>query len=64
MMIKITLTSCLIFLLINLTSQIKEPPKLIKIIHFNDIYDIKELDNEPKAGAAYFKSMLDRYRDG
>ena len=32
------------------------------ILHFNDVYDIQPETKEPKAGAAYFKALLDRYR--
>lgn len=32
------------------------------ILHFNDVYDIQPEPKEPKAGAAYFKALLDRYR--
>ena len=32
------------------------------VLHFNDVYDLQPEQNEPKAGAAYFKALLDRYR--
>lgn len=37
-------------------------PSALSIIHFNDVYDIQPGNSEPKAGAAYFKTLLDRYR--
>lgn len=30
------------------------------IFHFNDVYDIQPDTKEPKAGAAYFNSLLQR----
>jgi len=36
---------------------------LFTVFHFNDVYDIQPEKHEPKAGVAYFKTLLDRYRD-
>lgn len=35
-------------------------PELLTIFHFNDIYNIQPYNVEPKAGAAYFNSLLQR----
>ena len=35
----------------------------LSILHFNDVYDIQPGNKEPKAGAAFFKSLIDRYRN-
>lgn len=37
-----------------------EKNDLFTIFHFNDVYDIQPEKKEPKAGAAYFKTLLDR----
>ena len=43
--------------------QEQEPVCNISFLHFNDVYDIQPSKTEPKAGVAYFKPLLDRYRD-
>jgi 5'-nucleotidase len=35
-------------------------PELLTIFHFNDIYNIQPQSQEPKGGAAYFNSLLQR----
>ena len=32
------------------------------VLHFNDVYDLQPEQKEPVGGAAYFKTLLDRYR--
>lgn len=38
----------------------KKIPELLTIFHFNDIYNIQPHGEEPKGGAAYFNSLLQR----
>ena len=35
----------------------------ITILHFNDVYNIEEKQNEPVGGAARFKTALDSFHD-
>jgi 2',3'-cyclic-nucleotide 2'-phosphodiesterase (5'-nucleotidase family) len=34
--------------------------ELLTIFHFNDVYNVQPYSKEPKAGAAYFNSLLQR----
>jgi 2',3'-cyclic-nucleotide 2'-phosphodiesterase (5'-nucleotidase family) len=38
----------------------KKIPELLTLFHFNDIYNIQPNCEEPKGGAAYFNSLLQR----
>lgn len=63
----VQLVAIYLFITMN-SSEIAHPkadqlePSALSIIHFNDVYDIQPGNSEPKAGAAYFKTLLDRYR--
>ena len=35
---------------------------LLRILHFNDVYDIQPKTKNNTAGAYYFKAYLDKYR--
>lgn len=37
--------------------------KILRILHFNDVYDIQPKKKTNSAGAYYFKAYLDKYRD-
>lgn len=37
-----------------------ETPEHLTIFHFNDVYNVQPYSSEPKAGAAYFNSLLQR----
>lgn len=41
----------------------KEKAKMIKIIHFNDVYNVEPGENEPVGGAARFKTKIEQLRD-
>ena len=41
----------------------KEKAKMLKIIHFNDVYNVEPGENEPVGGAARFKTKLKEIRD-
>lgn len=37
--------------------------KQLRIIHFNDVYNIEGLDSEPSGGASRFKTALDFFQN-
>ena len=41
----------------------KEKAKILKIIHFNDVYNVEPGDKEPVGGAARFKTKMKELRD-
>lgn len=40
----------------------EEQQELLRIIHFNDVYDLQPGDKEPVGGVARFKTAIDQYR--
>lgn len=46
----------------TMNEQHSAPECHLSILHFNDVYDLQASKTEPKAGAAGFKSLMDRYR--
>mgnify|MGYP003463093352 FL=1 len=36
--------------------------EVLRILHFNDVYDIQPKTKNNTAGAHYFKAYLDKYR--
>lgn len=41
----------------------EEKAMMIKIIHFNDVYNVEPGEREPVGGAARFKTKIEQLRD-
>jgi len=44
-------------------TKLISPPKTLKILHFNDVYNIEPRDQEPVGGAARFVTKINSFED-
>lgn len=53
----------ILYCLMQKVEQKSEPEELLRILHFNDVYDIEPGDKDPVGGVARFKTAIDSLRD-